>query len=997
MDELPSGVVTFVFTDIEGSTRLLQFLGDDAYGEALSAHHRILRQAIAAHDGIEFGSEGDAFFVAFARSADAIAAVIDAQIALARHPWPQGAVFRVRMGVHSGPVRVQGDNYVGLAVHEAARIATAAHGGQVVVSSEAKESVGDLGGAITLQSLGRHRLKDLGAPIELHQLCHDDLETSFPPLRSLESVSHNLPIQPSSFLGRTDELIAGEKQLRTCRLLTLTGPGGTGKTRLAFQLAATCLDSFPDGVWVAELADLSDPAFVPAALASALGLHDEAGRTTTETVVEHLRGCQALVVLDNCEHVVDAAAQLADALLRRCEDVRVLATTREPLHTAGETVWAIGPLGLPDDADRSVAALASADAVRLFCERATEAAAGFSLTSANADGVAEICARLDGMPLALELAAAWVPSLSPAQIAERLGESMNLLTKGTRGAHGRQASLRGAIAWSHELLAEDERTLFARLSVFIGGWTLAAAEEVCVGEPLNSDQIVRLLDALVDKSLVVATDDGTGTARYRFLETIHAYAAEKLDDGAGTVAVANRHVAWCKQLARRGAEAANGGVEQARAFDALAADHANLLAALEVLCNAQRFAEAAALALDLRGFWALRGHWRLSQAELGRCLVRDTLDPALEGALREGMGSAAFALGDYREARVRFDEALAIAQTLGDRQLEGACVGDLGNVAWALGEYEEARDRYEQALVIAREMGDLTLEGRWGGNVGAVALELADYAEARACFGKALDIARRLGNRKSEGLRLGGLGNVALAMGDLSDAGARFVEALAIAREVGDRQWECLWVGSLGEVALARGDHADAEARCHEALAIARDHGDRKWEGYWIGNLGAIALARGDHRDAGRCFDDALAIARELGDRRSEGSWVAGLASVALAVGDHRGARSFLREALAIEHALGTERVELLEDCARLLGAAGDFAGSARLLAAADELCRQRAVHRAVLRERQYLAAVDVCRAELGVDGFTEIWSQGVDLTWPQAVATALELTNAGV
>jgi predicted ATPase/class 3 adenylate cyclase len=913
MGVLPSGMVTFVFTDIEGSTRLLEHLGEDAYSEALSEHHRILRQAIAAHRGVEVDTQGDAFFMVFPEAADALAATLDAQVTLARYPWPEGGAVRVRMGAHTGAGRLGGDGYVGLAVHQAARIASAAHGGQVLVSEETRLSLDTPPGGTTLRSLGRHRLRDMGAAVELHQLCHVDLEADFPAPRSLERVSHNLPIQPSSFLGRAEELAAGAKLLGATRLLSVTGPGGTGKTRLCYQLAAECLDSFPDGVWVAELAPLSDPTLVPIALASALSLRDEPGRSPTDTVVEHLRTRTALVVLDNCEHVIDAAAPLADTLLRRCERVRVIATTREPLRIAGERVWPLTPLGLPESPDLPVEALAATDAVRLFCERAAEAAAGFAITSANAAHVAAICARLDGMPLGLELAAAWMRSLSPAQIAQRLGRSLELLSKGTRGAQGRQASLRATIAWSHDLLSDAEQRLFARLAVFVGGWTLEAAEEVCAGDGVEASDVVGLLDALIDKSLVRAVGDLAGATRYGFLETIRQYAVDKLIEAGEAEAMADRHAAWCLGLARRDSNTVEGSVEQAQVFDLLTADHANLLTALDYVHEAGRSGEQASLALNLQRFWEIRGHWRLSQSELRRCLGQEGLEQALEGQLRGALGQDARALGDSSEARAHYEEALAIALELGDRRLEGLWMGLLGFVAWSVGNYPEARARYQEALVIARQLGDRRLEGRWVGGLGYVALALDDYPEARARYEEALAIARELGNRRYEGRGGGALGHVALSMGNYPEARARYQEALVIAREMGDGLFEAGWVGYLGIVAFDLGDYSEARARYEEALGIMRK--------------------------------------------------------------------------------LRIENAEVLEECARLLGAVGDCEGSAQLLAAADQLCRRRDGLRYFLPQREVkcVATVETCRATLGEDAFATAWKQGAQLDWAAALTKALE------
>ena len=516
---LPTGVVTFLFTDIEGSTLLAEHLGDDAYEPVLRVHHRVMREAIADHAGQEVSTEGDAFFVVFEHARDAAAMAIAAQRAIGRAAWPHDATVRVRMGLHTGEGRLGGDNYAGLAVNQAARVASAAHGGQVLASAASKDAAGVAPRGVSWLALGRHRLRDLGAPVELFQLCHAELAANFPPPRSLERVAHNLPIQPSSFTGRAEELEVAAKLLTATRLLTVVGPGGTGKTRLAYQLAADQLHEFPDGAWVAELASASDPELVPASLMTSLSLRNEPGRTTTQTIVAHLRHRHALVVLDNCEHVVQAAAALTVELLRRCAHLRILATTREPLRVTGERVWALPPLTLPTNGRLPLEALARTDAIALFCERAAEARFGFALDAASADAVTAICARVDGIPLAIELAASRVRTLSVAEIARRLEESFDLLSKGARGAGDRQSSLRSAISWSHHLLDPIERMLFRRLGVFVGGFALKAAEDVCANGDLGTAEVIDALAGLVDKSLVAIVDDGR---RYRLLETIRA-------------------------------------------------------------------------------------------------------------------------------------------------------------------------------------------------------------------------------------------------------------------------------------------------------------------------------------------------------------------------------------------------------------------------------------------------------------------------------------------
>jgi predicted ATPase/class 3 adenylate cyclase len=1024
MAELPTGTVTFVFTDVEGSTLMLEHLGDEAFERALADHYRILREAAGSYGGVEVNTQGDSFFVVFANAADALAAALSAQLALERHRWDGDLPVRVRMGVHTGEGRRGGRDYVGRAVHEAARIASAAHGGQIVVSEKTRQELGVVHPPTSLRSLGRHRLKDLGAPLELHQVCHPELRGDFPALRSLEPVSHNLPVQLSSFLGRTQELARGADLLRGTRLLTIVGPGGIGKTRLAYQLAGEQMTEYPDGVWVAELAEVSDPARVGPALMTAIGLRDEPGRGATETLVAFLRSRQALVVLDNCEHLVAAAAALAAELLRGSANVRILATTREPLRVAGETVWALEPLTLPPDAEMSVTELAHADAVALFCERAAEAGAGFALTPTNSAAVTRICVRVEGLPLAIELAAARVRSLPVAEIAQRLDYSLDLLSKGLRGAGDRRASLRGAIAWSHALLTEPEQILFRRLALFAGGFTVEAAEGVCAGEELAVGEIIDVLDGLVDKSLVGLASGPLGE-RYRMLETIRAYAAERVHAAGEAQEVAEHHAAFYAKLAHDYARSDNA----AAAVDQLEADHANLLAALDHLCRSDLPVEHGALVSDLSSFWALRGHWQLACRELeryvsrtnkerateGRCLrllgrmllslsvheeagvrIREALniareigDRSLECECACGLGYVAMHTGDYIEARPWFEASLSMARALGDRRLECECVGGLAGLLIDLGEYPAGRSQMEAALSIARDLGDRNLESKWLSGLGSLARMVGDYPQARARNQEAIVIARELGDRYLEGYCAGCLGNAAVSLGDHAEARACFEDALVIVREIGDRRLEGYWTSSLGELALSLGDYAEARSRNELAVDIAREIGNRRLEGYCLAVLGDAAIGASDHHEANARLQEALLIARELGELGLERVVLRSQGDAAVAAGDFSRARAVYAAALDIARRADQQDCDLLEGCADILVRLDRCEDATGLLAAAQSLGATAGRVRSAWAQARYDNTRATCAGKLDEETVAAAWQRGGALDWPSAVDAA--------
>ena len=544
MSTLPEGTVTFLFTDVEGSTRMAKELGDARWAEFLEQHRKILRQAFSAHAGREVDTQGDAFFVAFTKATDAVAAAIEGQRALEEHPWPDGGRVRVRVGLHTGEALARGDHYVGQEVHRASRICSAGHGGQIVVSQTTADLVREtLPKDTTLTDLGQHRLKDMGDAQRLFQLSVHGLPSEFPPLRSLET-PHNLPAERSSFVGREEEIATIRKLLPGHRLVTLTGIGGSGKTRLALQVGAQELGDFPDGVFFVNLAPLSDPDLVTQTMATACGLSlgdapGGVGGDLDDQLIAALARWKALLLVDNCEHLLDKVAGLLDRILADCPDVVLIATSREALDVEGEQNVQVPSLGVPEDPADAEAA----ESVRLFVARAQSVKSTFHLDPENRAPVAEICRRLDGIPLAIEFAAARVAHLSPQQIADRLQDRFRLLTGGRRRIQ-RQQTLEAALDWSHALLDKDERTLFRRLAVFAGGLSLDAAEAVCTADDIPAGSVLDLLGSLVAKSLVIAAEDERGDARYRLLETVRMYAEEKLAASGEAETARARHRDW---------------------------------------------------------------------------------------------------------------------------------------------------------------------------------------------------------------------------------------------------------------------------------------------------------------------------------------------------------------------------------------------------------------------------------------------------------------------
>jgi predicted ATPase/DNA-binding SARP family transcriptional activator len=809
------------------------------------------------------------------------------------------------------------------------------------------------------------------------------------PSRASRAVK-NLPVQLSSFLGRDEELATGGRLLAGTRLLSVTGPGGIGKTRVAYQMAIDSVGLFPDGVWIIELASLSNPELVPGTLMITLGLLGEPSASAAATVVAHLRDRQVLVVLDNCEHLIDAVAALTNDLLRGCPRLRVLATSRQPLRVAGESVWMLGPLALPEPGEADSEVVARADSVALFCERAAHAKVGFALTAANAGSVRLICERTEGLPLAIELAAARVRSLSLIEIADRLGQDSDLLSKGPRGESDRHSSMRTAIAWSHELLNATEQILFRRLAIFAGGFSVAGAEAICAGDELDGKSIIDALDSLVDNSLVIFGPEEAGGGRYQLLEVIRAYAVERLRDAGEEPSIADRHATWYLQLA----------VDRTRGLPDDAAkrldrEQLNLLAALDWLAANGGPVDHGRLVNELSSWWDAHGQWQTGRHQLRRYLDRGDRDRVMEGRCLGNLGLISSKLGQYPEARSQTSTALAIARQAGDGEGECRCLAVLGDIAWMAGDLPEAQARLGEARDLSRKVGDRQAEISSLQTLGNVAIDLGDFSAARARYEEALTIARELGHRHAETNLVGNLGLVA-GIGDQLDSRAKYTDALRLAREHGFRREEATSIGNLGDIANNLGEYEEARARCEEALALSRELGDRRFEGAWIGVLGEIAYNLTDFDVARTRAEEALAISRQLGERIMEVRWQYDLGNIATDVGDYSEARARYLDAVAIVGELDTRDIPVVEACAELLARVEQYEQAVELLAAADNLSSQTRCRRATDQVR-YEAALALCRDRLGADAFATASSRGRSLDWESVIKLTSEgLESAG-
>jgi predicted ATPase/class 3 adenylate cyclase len=860
MPASPTDTVTFLFTDIEGSTRLWE-QHPEAMRDALARHDALLRGAIEGHGGSVFKTVGDAFCAAFTSAADALAAAVAAQRNVDAEAWDTTGPLRVRMALHTGAAEERDGDYFGAPLNRVARLLATGHGGQVLLSRATYEHVREvLPSGTSLRDLGSHRLKDLQHPEHVFQLLHHDLPADFPPLRSLQGFAHNLPVQLTSFIGREHEMADVKRLLTATRLLALTGVGGCGKTRLALQVAADLLDQYQSGVWLVELAALADPTIVPQTVASVLGVREEGSRPLMDTLVDFLRAKVVLLVLDNCEHLLTACAQLAATLLRSCPNLRILASSREGLGVAGEMTYRVPSLSLPDLQHPSSiptdlpATLMQYEAVRLFVERAVFAQPRFSLTGSNALVVAQVCQRLDGIPLAIELAAARVKVLSVDQIAQRLDDRFRLLTGGSRSALPRQQTLRATIDWSYNLLSDAERILLRRLSVFAGGWTLVAAEHVCAGDGIDGSAVLDLLAQLVEKSLVIAEEDENGV-RYHLLETVRQYGRDRLVEGAEPAAVRNRHLAVFLRLAEEAAPHLLGEAVADRGawLQRLAVEHDNLRGALE-------WALAADTERALRLGEALHGFWFLGDAVTeGRGWLEKLLRVAPEGTAARakalcGAAHLAWNRGDADAARAWFEEGIAICRTVGEARYLALSLGPFGVSALVKGDVTMARSLTEEGVKICREAGrrwDLAVATYWNGFVVGAA---GDQSAARPLFEECQRLSRELHDDFLLSLALEGLGLVAARSSDYATAQAQFEEALTKRRMARDKWSVALVLDLLGQLARLQGDLMRATEFHRECLELYGAMGATASIAQVLHHLAAEAQLRDQHNRAARLF-----------------------------------------------------------------------------------------------------------------------------------------------
>src|SRR5579863_6445856 len=966
MPDLPTGTVTFLFTDIEGSTTRWEH-DPEAMRAALARHDALLRSVITAHGGFVFKMVGDAVYAVFAVAADALVAAVAAQQAVNTEEWGEVGALRVRMALHTGAAQSRNDDYFGPTLNRVARVLSTGYGGQVLLSATTQELARDsLPAGTSVKDLGEHALKDLLRPEHVYQLVIPDLPGDFPPLKSLERHPHNLPMQPTPFVGREQEMLNLCELLRRpdVRLVTLTGPAGVGKTRLALQVAAELSDLFADGVFLVPLAAVNEPEQAVSAITQTLSISDLSGQSPLALLKATLKDKQMLLLLDNFEQVIPAAVQMAE-LLAACPRLKIIVTSQVVLRLQAEREFAVPSLSMPNPKRLpDLVTLSQYEAVALFIQRAQAIKPDFTVTNANAPAVAGICARLDGLPLAIELASARIKYFPPQSLLARLEQGLAVLTGGARDLPARQQTLRGAIAWSYNLLPPTEQQLFRRLAVFVDGCTWEAAEQVCTAAGQLEGDILEKLPSLVDKSLLRQQESSEGESRFWMLQTLREFGLEVLASAGEAESTRQAHAEYYLALAEE-AEPHLRGAEQARWYSQLEREDDNLRAALSDLLERahvqtgmqeghQYTEHALRLCVALSRFWESQGYMREGLNFLERALAeRAAVGAVLRTKALSTTADLAYLLDDFKRTERLCEESLDLYRELGDRAGMAQSLFMLGGTAYTRGQYALARARLEEAAILFQEAGDRWKRGQCYTELARIATEQGQYERAQALLEESLKLYQALGDQERIGWVRYLLARLLfVSQQDLPGAEMLAEQSLALLREVGSPWFSAFSLGLLGRIRLLQGEYVQAHALMQESVTLMQDTGDR--------------------------VDTAEAIM--------------GLARVAMAQDNVALALQRYQECLAMQHELNCQ--EFIPACLEGLGivvaAQGEPAKAARLWGTAEALRDAMAAPMYPIYLADYDKAVATARSELGENTFAAAWAEGRATPLEQTINEAL-------
>ncbi|HMR39645.1 MAG TPA: tetratricopeptide repeat protein [Ignavibacteria bacterium] len=907
MNNPPSGTVTFLFTDIEGSTRLSQEYPETIHS-AIEKHHLILYEAIESNNGFVFDNIGDAFYCAFESPEDAVSAAVIIQKNLANYKWDD-VVIKTRIGIHSGAAEWNGENYMGyITLARTARVMSATYGEQIIISNDTYELLkNNIFSEISFRDLGERRLKDLIQPIRLYQIVAEGIREEFPQLKTLDARPNNLPVQLSSFIGREEEMRQIKSILKEKRLLTLTGPGGTGKTRLSLQIAAEIIDYFGNGVWFVELASLIEPELLPNAIMQAIGIKEQPKQKTEDTLTDYLQDKEILIILDNCEHIIKACAILSEKILKNSPKLKIIATSREALVCYGEQIHKTLSLETPDPKEKeSPEQLTQYEAVRLFIERALSVNKNFRVNNENAPALADICHKLDGIPLAIELAAVRLKILSIEKINERLDDRFKLLTGGKRTALPRQQTLKALIDWSYDLLSEKEKTLWSRLSVFSGGWNLDAAEEICSDiSIIQKEEILDQLSNLTDKSIVIFNQDNN---RYTMLETIKQYGHEKLLMSDEYKNIMSRFLNYQIELAETASKNFRGS-NAAFWIKVLNNEYKNLEKGLIWSLENNENETGARLVGAIAQYLFIIG--KISEAMLWLEIVLKKQPESMDFyfcRVNYFIGKFARLNGDFEKAKNFLNRSLKYWREVGEKQGITDTLNSLGVNEFDQGRYEQAAEYYEENLEIYRESENKNGIAITLNNIGNVVSKLGDFIKANKLFEECLEIRRELKDKLGIGITLNNLGVLAFEQGEYEKATDLLNESLRIRHEIGDRNGISISFLNLGHTAYNQGDYLKASNFYEESLKICIEMGDKSLIADSLCNLGKSRLEKEETEQALKLIKDSLAVNREIRSLSQTACCLYYLGRIAFLKNEYEKAREYYHESLNIYYETGNKK-----------------------------------------------------------------------------------------
>ena len=871
--------ITFLFTDIEGSTKLAQDFRD-LYQTALQDHDLVLNEVIGENNGLVFKKIGDAFCASFKNAQDAVNAAVEIQKKLSEKNKDIVGI-KVRIGIHSGEAEFINGDYSGyITLSKVQRVMSIASGGQILTTQEVFDSVKNADeNKYLFKDFGNRKLKDILIPVHIYQIIADDIPLDFPPIKSLDVRWHNLPLELTNFIGREKEILEIKKLLTQSRLLSMIGFGGTGKTRLSVHTGSGVIDEFTNGVCFTPLAQLSEPAYVLQEIAAALKITADEKRKTIDVIVDFLREKELLLILDNCEHLIAECAKITEILLQKCPKLKIIATSRESLHIFGETVYHVPSLSLPDlDKNLNIKSLVQFESVKLFIDRALAVKQDFELTEANAKAVAQLCHHLDGIPLAIELAAARVKVLSVDKILERLKDRFSLLTGGKRTQLPRQQTLKALIDWSYDLLSDKEKLLCQRLSLFSGGWTLDAAEKICSDEILDEFEILDLLSNLSDKSLVKVTET-ENNLRYAMLESIRKYGDEKLIESGKKSELQEKHFNFFYKFAEH-SETRLTGKDQREWLMKIAAENENIRDNLKwsLTYNPDLSMQ---MSVVLGKFWELRSHFSEGLDFLRKSLESSKYPELIWKAKAiYWIGFFLIHHGKYDESKKYLNQALENFRELKNTEGEAVTLTSLATIALFEGEYENLNLYSNKSLMLSYEIGNKSYIARNLQNIALALMQQGKHGDARIKIDESLTVYREINDTLQLAKIIGNIGALEYLMCNYEKAREAFEESLQLRRELGDREGISIALNNLGSVAYMIKDFEKSVIYLEEALEIIREIGDRRIYVTAVGTLGSIANDKGDYPKAVKMYTESIVISKELGDKYSMAKGIEGFATI---------------------------------------------------------------------------------------------------------------------